>query len=204
MVTIVDYGVGNPLSVQNMIKRAGGKAEITAELDKIADAKALIIPGVGHFGRAMEALHRLGMVEVLNQKALVEKVPVLGICLGMQLLLDHSEEGDAKGLGWIAGEVIRFSGDHHKVPHMGWEEINISKANPLIVAGETNPRFYFVHSYYAKAKHKEDVLATAQYEGEFHCAISHGNIYGTQFHPEKSHKFGLSIMGNFLKICNGV
>jgi glutamine amidotransferase len=202
MITIVDYGVGNSLSVKNMIKRAGGQAEITGDLDLISKATSLIIPGVGNFAKAMLKLHESGLLDVLNEKVLVDKVPVLGICLGMQLLFEHSEEGDAKGLGWIPGNVVKFPEGNLKVPHMGWAETQVVNENALIQSTEEELRYYYVHSYYVKCRDFAHVITTANYGLEFHSAVNLGNIYGTQFHPEKSHRYGLQIMENYLKICH--
>lgn len=201
MITILDYGLGNPLSVKNMIRKAGGDAEITGDIAKITSAEALIIPGVGHFGHAMGKISELGLLDVLNKKALLDKIPVLGICLGMQLLFTHSEEGNSKGLGWIEGEVKKFTSTNVKIPHMGWSEVNPKTRTGLFAHFDDEIRFYFVHSYYVQCKHSENAIAQTQYDQIFDCAVQMGNIYGTQFHPEKSHSFGLKMMKNFISIC---
>ncbi len=203
MITIVDYGMGNLASIRNMIKKIGGRAEITSDLTAISQASSLILPGVGHFGKAMGLIRERGMEPVLNKKVLEEKVPILGICLGMQLLLDHSEEGDSKGLGWIEGEVKKFEFDNpnYKVPHMGWTAVNTHNNCPLFNGFENELRFYFVHSYYATCKLGENIIGTARYGFDFTCAVHKNNIYGTQFHPEKSHKYGMQLLKNYLEIC---
>src|SRR5436190_8023513 len=152
MITIIDYGMGNTASIKNMIGKAGGKAQITGDPEKLVKAEAIILPGVGHFGRAMELIHEGGFKAIIDEKV-KEKVPVLGICLGMQLLLDHSQEGDAKGLGYIPGEVkkFNFADRQYKIPHMGWDLARPAKANALIPQDMVEiPRFYFVHSYYVQ------------------------------------------------------
>lgn len=203
MIVIVDYGMGNLLSIRNMIKKVGGQAEITGDHNKILAAKALILPGVGHFGKAMSRIKTLKIDEVLNEKVIQQSTPILGICLGMQLLMEHSEEGDADGLSWINGTVkkFRFSDSDLKVPHIGWTDIHPVK-NQLFNGLEDEARFYFVHSYYVQCRNSEDVLATVNYGFDFHCAVNRKNIFGTQFHPEKSHKYGMKLFSNFLEICN--
>jgi glutamine amidotransferase len=200
MITIIDYGMGNTLSIKNMIGKAGGRAQITADPEKIAAAQAIVLPGVGNFGRAMELIHEGGFKAIIDAKV-NEKVPVLGICLGMQLLLDHSEEGDSEGLGYIPGEVKRFTfaDRQYKIPHMGWNLVQAAKANPLIPMEAEHQRFYFVHSYFAQCANEGDVLCKTEYGLEFHSAIQRDHITGVQFHPEKSHKFGLAFFRNYLK-----
>ena len=200
MITIIDYGMGNTASIKNMIGKAGGKAQITGDPDKLIKAEAIILPGVGHFGRAMELIHEGGFKAIIDEKV-KEKVPVLGICLGMQLLLDHSEEGDSNGLGYIAGEVKKFifADRQYKIPHMGWNLAKAAKANALIPQELEDQRFYFVHSYFAHCANENDVLCKTEYGHEFHSAVQKDHITGVQFHPEKSHKFGLAVFRNYLK-----
>jgi len=202
LITIIDYGMGNPESIKNMIKKAGGRAEITTNKDKIAEATALILPGVGHFGTAMNLIRNQGFKEIMDKKIKEENTPLLGVCLGMQLLFDHSEEGDSTGLGYISGEVkkFNFTDTSLKIPHMGWSEIDIKKSSVLFdpYAAE-NPRFYFVHSYYVSCKEASDVLATCNYGNDFDCAVQKGNVTGVQFHPEKSHRFGLEFFKKYLE-----
>ncbi|MFN0033422.1 MAG: imidazole glycerol phosphate synthase subunit HisH [Saprospiraceae bacterium] len=201
MVTIINYGMGNLGSVRNMFKRIGAACQITDDLETIHRAEKILLPGVGAFGNAMKLLDEKGLREVLNQKALTEKVPVLGICLGMQLLTRGSEENpDAQGLCWIEADTLRFAFDDPalKVPHMGWNAIAPQKQHPLLPPGES--RFYFVHSYFVRCDHASDVLATTRYGHDFCSMIQRDNVFGAQFHPEKSHKFGMNLLENFSKI----
>lgn len=201
MITIIDYGMGNLGSIKNMLKKIGIESEITNEIEIIRKAEKLILPGVGSFDKAMDNLDSLGLIEVLNDKVLVDDTPVLGICLGMQLLANSSNEGEKKGLCWIDAQVLKFNIDScFKVPHMGWNNVVQKKECDLFLGMYANPRFYHVHSYYFKCNNNDDVLATTNYGGEFTSAINKGNIYGVQFHPEKSHKFGMKLLENFAKI----
>lgn len=202
MIAIVDYGMGNLYSVKNMLKYLGYDSDVTNEALRIEAADKLILPGVGNFGKAMEVIRQSGLLEVLNHKVLEEKTPILGICLGMQLLLGHSEEGDCDGLGWIPGEVKKFDLPDHpelKIPHMGWDYIEIQKESPLFAGSAGGERYYFVHSYYAMCQNRADAAATTEYGIRFDSVVQRDNIYGTQFHPEKSHRFGMEILGNFAK-----
>ena len=185
MITIVDYGMGNLGSIQNMFKRIKVESEITGDVDKIVAAKKILLPGVGAFDAAMQRINESGLKEVLDKKAIEEKVPVLGICLGMQLLTKSSEEGKLPGLGWIDAKTIRFqfAGYSLKVPHMGWNLVYKKYESPLIRDLPDEPRFYFVHSYRVQCSNPGDVLTTTQYGVDFHSIIQHGNIYGAQFHP---------------------
>lgn len=185
-----------------MIKKAGGRAEITDDLAIIAAADKLILPGVGHFGKGMELLREKGLIEVLEKKANEDRVPVLGICLGMQLLTKRSEEADVPGLGWIDAETIRFrpSSENYKVPNMGWLDVKPRIKNKLFEQLDTDSRFYFVHSYFVRCASEENVLASSNFENEYTSAIVRENIMGVQFHPEKSHRFGLQMMKNFIGI----
>jgi glutamine amidotransferase len=203
MVTIIDYGMGNLGSIQNMFKRIGVASETTGDKDKIKAAKKILLPGVGAFDAAMERIAEHELTDVLNEKALEEKVPVLGICLGMQLLTKSSDEGKLPGLGWIDANTIKFDFAENpklKVPHMGWNLVRTMHESPLINDLPEEPRFYFVHSYYVKANNPEDVLTTTHYGLDFHSIIQHQNIYGAQFHPEKSHKFGMKLLENFARL----
>lgn len=204
MITIIDYGMGNLASVQNMFKRVGVPCEITGDLDKINKAQKILLPGVGAFDAAVQRIDATGLRSLLSQKAEVEKVPVLGICLGMQLLTKSSEEGKLSGLGWIPAKTIKFSfdaGSNLKVPHMGWNEIHVVNQYPLINDLPPEPRFYFVHSYHVKAEDNKYVIARTHYGHDFDSMITNGdNIFGAQFHPEKSHKFGMKLFENFARI----
>ena len=205
MVAIVNYGVGNLASIQNMLKKIGAPSRITSLKSEIQEAKKIILPGVGAFDTCASKLMESGLLPVLQEKVLIEKTPVLGVCVGMQLLVDGSEEGQLAGLGWIKGKTVKFEkslmGDHLKVPHMGWTDIQTKKTSRLFTGMEEASRFYFVHSYYVQPNDPEDVLATAQYGSDFTCAVEHENIIGVQFHPEKSHKFGMKLLHNFVKNC---
>lgn len=201
MIGILDYGCGNTNSVIRMIQKLGGLASKVSDAQDIAAVDRLIIPGVGAFDHGMQQLHDRGLLPALEQFALQDKKPVLGICLGMQLLCRASEEGSLPGLGWIDAQVRRFQSTLErplKIPHMGWSEIDIAKANPLLQEGECRHRFYFVHAYKVEAACALDILATADYGGAFVAAFQRENVMGVQFHPEKSHQFGFGLMKNFM------
>lgn len=199
MITIVDYGMGNLGSIQNMFKRIKVDSEITGDIEKIAAAKKILLPGVGAFDAAMQRINESGLKDVLDKKAKEDKVPILGICLGMQLLTRSSEEGKLPGLGWIDATTVRFqfSDPSLKVPHMGWNLVFKKNDSPLIKDLPEEPRFYFVHSYRVVCANPVHILTTTHYGVEFHSIIQRDNIYGAQFHPEKSHKFGMKLLENF-------
>jgi imidazole glycerol-phosphate synthase subunit HisH len=199
MIAIVDYGMGNIGSVKNMLTYLGFKSEIVETEKQITNASKLILPGVGAFNKAMEQIEQRGIKPALIQAATINKVPILGICLGMQLLLGHSEEGDADGLNLIAGSVKKISVPNSKlkVPHMGWNNVETTSQHPLFKDMPTQNRFYFVHSYYAHAESTSNVIGNTQYGITFHSAIANDNVIGVQFHPEKSHVFGMKLMRNF-------
>ena len=204
MTVIIDYGLGNLGSIANILKKAGNdSAHISANPEHIRSATKLILPGVGHFDKGMANLRNSGLIPLLSQKALEEKVPVLGICLGMQLMTEGSEEGSSGGLGWVKGHFKRFQGSL-KVPHMGWNWVQFVKDTPLTAELNGPQRFYFVHSYHMAAHRESDVLATCDYGLRFPAAFQVGNLYGVQFHPEKSHRFGLALMQSFAKIELGL
>ena len=204
MITILDYGLGNPESVSNMIRRLGVNAVISSDKDKIEQAKLLIIPGVGHFARAMENLKSMDLLDILNHKALVQKTPVLGICLGMQLFFEHSEEGNVDGLGWIPGVVKKFNLVHPdmKIPHMGWTEVICQNNSPLFIDQEEPLRYYFVHSYHVVCDQNQHAIASANYGYSFTCAARKDNITGVQFHPEKSHLYGFRFFQRYFKFIS--
>ena len=203
MITIVDYGMGNLGSVFNMFKKIGVTSKITSDLKEIEKAEKLLLPGVGAFDNAMKRINESGLRPILDYKALEEKIPILGICLGMQLLTLKSEEGKEGGLGWIKAKSKKFQflkEEKMKVPHMGWNRVFKASLNKLTNDLPEEPRFYFVHSYYVEVENQEDSILKTKYGIEFDSAISNENIYGAQFHPEKSHKFGMKLFENFAKL----
>lgn len=203
MITVVNYGMGNLGSIINMFKRLGVNVTLADSATQVRQAEKLILPGVGAFDAAMQRIQAIdGLVEVLNEKVLVNKTPILGICLGMQLLTRSSEEGQMKGFGWIDAETVKFSNTNSlKVPHMGWNTVYIVKPNPLFDGIiDQEQRYYFVHSYYVRCKFQENVCGITYYGGWFHSVIVHENIFGAQFHPEKSHKYGMKLFENFAKL----
>jgi imidazole glycerol-phosphate synthase subunit HisH len=200
MITVVDYGLGNLGSIVNMLRKLGLPCELTGDPVKVAVAAKLILPGVGAFDNGMENLLRLGLVGPLNARVLRDRVPVLGICLGAQLMTRASEEGRQPGLGWVAADTIRFCSRELvaglKVPHMGWGDLILKKSSPLFTEN-SEQRFYFVHSYHFQCDRPEDALAAVVYGYEFTAAFSRDNIHGVQFHPEKSHSFGMELLRRF-------
>jgi len=204
LITIVDYGLGNLSSIKNMLRRLGHHTQISSDQEIIGAADKLILPGVGAFDNGMRNIRSKGLEEVLRRKALGEQVPILGICLGMQLLFEGSEEGTEKGLGWIKGRAVRFKFDPEhgalKVPHMGWNLVTPRGDSPLVQGFLPDMRFYFVHSYHVICDDPSDVLLTADYGLKVVAAVRRGNIMGTQFHPEKSHKYGMILLQNFAKM----
>jgi len=204
MISIIDYGLGNLNSIKNMLRRLGYRSEIINDSDAISRAEKIILPGVGAFDNGMHNIQSKGFTLPLYKKAKEEKVPILGICLGMQLLFSSSEEGCEKGLGFISGHATRFKFDDkfskYKVPHMGWNEVKIVRSHPLVNNLPEDARFYFVHSYKIECANKSDVILTADYGGDFTAAVAHENIMGTQFHPEKSHRFGMILLKNFAEM----
>ena len=205
MITIVDYGMGNLGSIKNMFKYIGVEATIESDVDKIKNASKILLPGVGSFDTAMKKINETDFKEVLNEKALKEQVPVLGICLGMQLLTNSSEEGTLPGLGWIDAKTISFKDridKKYRIPHMGWNIVNKSNDSLLTNGFEEfeETRFYFVHSYFVKVEDEINSMLKTHYGVKFDSAIQKDNIYGAQFHPEKSHKFGMKLFENFARI----
>jgi glutamine amidotransferase len=203
MITIVNYGVGNLASIKNMLKKAGYESELATDIDSIEKATKIILPGIGAFDHCMIEFNKSGLREMVTHKVIEEKTPLLGICVGLQMLMENSEEGVEKGLGWIAGKTIKFKkeklGDL-KIPHMGWTNVQIVKNTSLTENLGDQPRFYFVHSYHVQPDDESDVMLKAHYGYDFTAALNRNNIYGAQFHPEKSHKYGMQILGNFGKL----
>lgn len=201
MITIVDYGMGNVGSILNMLRRIGAPARLAAGEDDIRSADKLILPGVGAFDPGMRQLNESGLVDALNERVLGDRVPVLGICLGMQLLTRGSTEGSLPGLGWVEGRTLRFSppenGERLKVPHMGWNLAEPAAGSLLFRGLESEPRFYFVHSYHVEVDDPAQVAATTHYGLTFPSAVECGHVMGVQFHPEKSHHYGMALLRNF-------
>lgn len=203
-ILIVDYGAGNLASIQNMLKKVGHRSILSSDADEIRAARRIILPGVGAFDHGMKGLRERGLLDVLNHQVLEEKVPVLGICLGMQLLSGGSEEGESTGLGWIPARTVRFTVDSPagdepplRVPHMGWADTTPTRPGGLFEGLEEEARFYFVHSYHVVPEEESAVLARAHHGHEFVAAVEHENVRGVQFHPEKSHRFGMKLLENF-------
>jgi len=202
VVTIVDYGMGNIGSLVNMFRRIGVQSEVASDLRAINLASKIILPGVGAFGAAMGRIDDLGLREALRAKALEEQIPFMGICLGMQLLTRSSEESPGvKGLDLIPAETLRFPRFQElKVPHMGWNNVTVTHQTALTHLIPPEPRFYFVHSYYVKAEDPTDVVLRCHYGQDFDAGLNRGNIFGAQFHPEKSHKFGMALLKGFAEV----
>jgi glutamine amidotransferase len=203
MIKIVDYGLGNILAFQTMYKRQNIQAGIARTAADLDDATRLILPGVGAFDHAMELLEASGMRPRLNELVLGRQMPVVGICVGMQILADSSDEGRLPGLGWIPGKVKGFKALGQAdllLPHMGWNDVAPQAGNRLFEQLRDNARFYFLHSFYFECARPQDIAASSSYGTTFSCAVSAGNIHGVQFHPEKSHHFGTQLLKNFAEL----
>jgi glutamine amidotransferase len=206
MLTIVDYGMGNVGSILNMLKKIGVPARLSCRPEDILSAEKIILPGVGAFDAGMKRLRELDLVSVLEEKVVKQGAPLLGICLGMQLLTESSEEGAEPGLGWIQARTKRFRFDENlrdlKVPHMGWNLVSIRSGRGLFHLATEETRFYFVHSYHVVCDQPQNTLAETTYGYPFVSSFSKDNIFGVQFHPEKSHKFGMQLLKNFTeRVC---
>lgn len=203
MPVIIDYGVGNTGSIKNMIHKVGGRASIGTTVDDIARAEMLILPGVGAFDTGINHLHESGLIDVLNQRVLEDKVPVIGICLGAQLMTKSSEEGHGQGLGWFDAHTLKmnFSDTPGKwpLPNVGWRNVTAANGYSMLEGIEESCRFYFVHSFYLSPADPSIVSMKAHYGFEFACGLRKDNIHCAQFHPEKSHAFGMQFFRNFLK-----
>lgn len=200
---IVNYGMGNLNSVKKAFSRIGVKTIISSNSTDILMAEQIVLPGIGHFQKAIENIRKLKLWDVLNEAVLVKKTPILGICLGMQLMAKHSEEGDVNGLGWFDAKIVRFRVNDtlkYKVPHMGWNQVYIRNRSLLFENVDLSRGFYFVHSYYIKCNDKEDILNETEYENSFVSAIQKDNIIGVQYHPEKSHDAGEQLLRNFVNM----
>jgi imidazole glycerol-phosphate synthase subunit HisH len=204
MIGIIDYGLGNVRAFVNVYKNLNIPAIIVKQSQELKNVSKVILPGVGAFDYAMQKLDQSGMRQLLSEKVLEHHVPVLGICVGMQILAHSSDEGTLPGLGWIDGAVKRFHFSSMKtpliIPHMGWNNVRPIKNIGLFNELEHDARFYFLHSYYFQCQKSEDVIAVTDYGGEFASAVNYGNIFGIQFHPEKSHQWGIQLLHNFAKL----
>jgi glutamine amidotransferase len=202
LIAIVDYGMGNLGSVQNMLRKLGADSVRTSDPAEIAQASRLVLAGIGGFDGAMDRLEAAGLVEVLNEQVIERRVPILGVCLGMQVMAQSSTEGTRHGLGWLDAEVLRFDFPEDRrlpVPHMGWEVVVPTRPSPLFELPSPEPRFYFSHAFHLVCRDSADVAATTVYGYEFVAAVHRDNILGTQFHPEKSHVFGLDVYRRFVE-----
>ncbi|WP_276359546.1 imidazole glycerol phosphate synthase subunit HisH [Daejeonella sp. H1SJ63] len=204
MIVIIDYGVGNIRAFTNIYKQLDIPIKIVQKVEELQGVSKIILPGVGAFDYAMERLEKSGMRRRLDELALIDKVPILGICVGMQMLARSSEEGVLSGLGWLDGVVKKFDTSTIKqttqLPHMGWNDVYSTKGSSLFEGLQDGARFYFLHSYYFECDNPEDSIATAQYGVDFTCAVNHENIYGIQCHPEKSHSYGIQVLRNFAEL----
>jgi glutamine amidotransferase len=206
MIVIVDFGMGNLRSVEKAFLRLNAKARISSDFKVIETAEKLILPGVGNFARGMEKLRSLHMIDILDEKVLLKKIPVLGICLGMQLFANRSEEGDVEGLGWVDAQVLKFNfptnKKKRKIPHMGWNNLQINRDTPLLKHISEDDSFYFVHSYHVVCNDndRKNILTNTNYGIQFVSSLQKNNIIGVQFHPEKSHSSGLRLLKNFIDI----
>jgi glutamine amidotransferase len=203
VITIIDYKTGNLGSIQNMLKKIRVESVVTSDPTEIAAATKMILPGVGSFDQGMGNLNKLNIKDIINRRVIEDKIPVLGICLGMQLMTSGSEEGKLEGLGWIDAETIRFrfeDSSRYKSPHMGWNFIRQQKESRLMKDMLPESRFYFVHSFYVRSNNPGDILTSTVYDKEFTSSFEKENIIGVQFHPEKSHKFGMALLKNFAEL----
>lgn len=202
-IVIIDYGMGNVNSVKKQLTKAGASVIISSDPNEIINADKIVLPGVGHFKKAMENLSELNLIELLNDLVLTKGKPILGICLGMQLMTKFSEEGNVSGLGWFDAQVIRMHVSdplRFKIPHVGWNSVTTNKPCALTQNIENNSLFYFVHAYKVVANSQNDVVHTTTYDQEFVSAISKDNIFGVQYHPEKSQEIGIQLFKNFIAI----
>lgn len=204
MITLIDYGVGNIYAFQNVYKRLNIPTKIAKRKEDLVNAKKLILPGVGSFDYAMTQLNASGMREKLDELVLENKVPVIGICVGMQIMGNRSDEGKLEGLKWINSEILKFDENliqqRTKLPHMGWNDVDPINNHPLFIGLEKEAIFYFLHSFYFKCKNETESIAVSNYGISFSSAVNRENIYGIQFHPEKSHQHGEKLLHNFANL----
>ena len=203
MISVIDYGCGNTYAFINVFKRLNIPANIARSVAEVEKAKKIILPGVGSFDYVMNNFNKSGLRDIVEQKVIIEKIDVLGVCAGMQIFSEISDEGNEKGLGWIKGKIRLFNTNNithkTKLPHMGWNTIN-PKKTPLFKMINNESRFYFVHSYYFENQYSDNMISTSDYAGVFTSAVNKNNIYGVQFHPEKSHQNGLMLLKNFAEL----
>jgi len=202
-LVIIDYGMGNLRSVEKKLLNFLPNIQISSDPGQIKEADKLVLPGVGHFGKAVNNIKNLGLWEIINEVVLLKKKPVLGICLGMQLMAKYSLEGNAKGFGWFDADVVRLKVEDnlkYKIPHMGWNNVVAVKPSILFEEIPSNSEFYFVHTFHVKSNTQQDILSLTDYESFFVSAFEKDNIFGVQFHPEKSHIMGEKLLSNFLKL----
>ena len=204
MITLIDYGVGNIFAFQNVYKRLDIPTKIAKTAEDLNEVEKLILPGVGSFDYAMNQLNNSGMRDRLNELVIEKKIPVIGICVGMQMMGNRSDEGKLDGLKWIDAEILKFDEDliqqRTKLPHMGWNDVSPIENHPLFIGLEKEAIFYFLHSFYFKCNNSNDSIANSEYGISFSSAVNHNNIYGIQFHPEKSHQYGEKLLHNFAKL----
>lgn len=204
MISIVDYGLGNVRAFENIYRRLGIPAKPVSTAKQLSEATKIVLPGVGAFDWAMHRLHQSGMTNTLNNLVQNQRVPVLGICVGMQIMTKSSDEGKSPGLGWINAAVKRFDenlfNQRTHLPHMGWNDVETDSACPLF-DGIENPLYYFLHSFYLEPNNPAEVVGHSTYGKRFACAIAADNVYATQFHPEKSHEWGIRLLRNFAELC---
>lgn len=204
MITIVNYGLGNIQAIANIYNRLGVAVRVASTDKELADAQRIILPGVGSFDWAMLLLNQSGMRERLDELVTLKGCPVLGICVGMQMMAKCSDEGEAVGLGWIDAEVKKFDEtaftQKTHLPHMGWNDVVPQQSGGLFAGLETDARFYFLHSYYFSPHNSDEVLTITDYNGRYASGVRRGNVYGVQFHPEKSHQWGIQLLKNFSEL----
>lgn len=211
MIGIIDAGIGNVGSIRNMFKKIGAAAEVVSNTDGVARAHKLVLPGVGAFDAGMARLNGSGLLPAIERRALVDRIPVLGICLGMQLLTLGSEEGRTPGLGWVRARTLAFGHDvqarmHNgqtlrlRVPHMGWNRVSVTRPHPLVAGVDEDSAFYFVHSYHVQTEDRACLLLECNYGLDFAAALQQDNLMGMQFHPEKSHRHGMMVLRNFAEM----